>query len=165
MARTKADKEKVAWSGRVVAVQPRIRLMRSFDERHHSYQGYVLRVDGTYGEVSGEFQIAVGKAAHEKHRFRAGMEVNGLAVPAFTAASWFWCRSTEPSFQPGCTSVHPTVLVADSCLSADGLPDPPSGSAAKISLAFCLANDITHAFMFEHGPTVCRQTRGTPNGH
>jgi len=26
----------------VVSIQPRIRLMRSFDERHHGYQGYVL---------------------------------------------------------------------------------------------------------------------------
>ncbi|MFQ5741357.1 MAG: hypothetical protein ACE5JX_20355, partial [Acidobacteriota bacterium] len=73
--------EKVAWSGRVVAVQPRIRLMRSFDERHHGYHGYVLRVDGTIGDEPSKFVIAVGKAAHEKHRFRAGMEVSGLALP------------------------------------------------------------------------------------
>jgi len=26
---------------------------RSFDERHHSYQGYVLRVDGTCGDQAG----------------------------------------------------------------------------------------------------------------
>jgi hypothetical protein len=81
MARAKANIEKVPWSGRIVAVQPRIRLMRSFDERHHSYQGYVLRIDGTIGDGSGEFQIAVGKAAHVKHQFRAGMEVSGLSVP------------------------------------------------------------------------------------
>jgi hypothetical protein len=81
MARAKANIEKVAWSGRIVAVQPRIRLMRSFDERHHSYQGYVLRIDGTIGDEPGEFQIAIGKAAHEKHQFRAGMEVSGLSVP------------------------------------------------------------------------------------
>lgn len=36
--------EKTAWSGRIIAVQPRIRLTRSFDERYHSYQGYVLRI-------------------------------------------------------------------------------------------------------------------------
>jgi len=81
MARAKASIEKVAWSGRVVAVQPRIRLMRSFDERHHSYQGYVLSVDGTSGDETCEFQLAVGKATHEKHQFRAGMEVSGLSVP------------------------------------------------------------------------------------
>ena len=81
MARTKANLEKVAWSGRLVAVQPRIRLTRSFDERHHSYHGYVLRVDGTFGDKTGEFLVAVGKGAHEKHRFRAGMDLSGLSVP------------------------------------------------------------------------------------
>jgi hypothetical protein len=70
------------WARRpLAAVQPRIRLMRSFDERHHSYQGYVLRIDGTCGDESGEFQIAVGKAAHVKHQFRVGMEISSLAVP------------------------------------------------------------------------------------
>ena len=81
MARAKASIEKVVWSGRVVAVQPRIRLMRSFDERHHSYLGYVLRVDGTCGDETCEYQIAVGKASHVKHRFQAGMDVCGVSVP------------------------------------------------------------------------------------
>ena len=81
MAKTKANLEKVAWSGHLVAVQPRIRLTRSFDERHHSYHGYVLRVDGTFGDETGEFLVAVGKGAHEKHRFRAGMYLGGLSVP------------------------------------------------------------------------------------
>jgi len=78
---TKANIEKVVWSGRVVAVQPRIRLMRSFDERSHSYLGYVLRLEGTIADEPGEFLIAIGKAAQAKHRFRVGMEVSGLAVP------------------------------------------------------------------------------------
>jgi len=77
----KGSVNKITWSGRIVAVQPRIRLMRSFDERHHSYQGYVLRVDGTCGNENGEFQISVGKAAQAKHRFSAGMEASGQAVP------------------------------------------------------------------------------------
>jgi hypothetical protein len=81
MARTKANLEKVPWSGHLVAVQARIRLTRSFDERHHSYHGYVLRVDGTCGDENGEFLIAVGKGAHEKYQFRAGMNLSGLSVP------------------------------------------------------------------------------------
>ena len=81
MAQTKTDMDKVAWSGRLVAVQPRIRLWRSFDERQHSYQGYVLRIEGKCQDEAGEFLIAVGKGAHEKHRFCAGMEVSGLSVP------------------------------------------------------------------------------------
>ena len=81
MMKTKVNMEKVAWSGRVVSIQPRIRLMRSFDERSHNYQGYVLRVEGVVGDEPGEFQIAVGKASQTKHRFRVGMDVSGLAVP------------------------------------------------------------------------------------
>lgn len=81
MARVRINIEKIAWSGRIVAVQPRIRLMRSFDERHHNYQGYVLHIDGTCGGEKDEFQVAIGKATHEKHQFRAGMEVSGLAIP------------------------------------------------------------------------------------
>ena len=81
MTMARAEKEKAAWAGRVVAVQPRIRLLRSFNERHHSYQGYVLCIDGKCGDQRGEFQIAVGTAAHEKYHFCAGMEVSGLSVP------------------------------------------------------------------------------------
>ncbi|MBU2547619.1 MAG: hypothetical protein KKB20_04325 [Proteobacteria bacterium] len=73
--------DKIEWSGRIVGVQPRIRLSRSFDQRQHGYQGYVLGIDGKCEDESGEFLVAVGKAAHEKHQFRAGMEVSGLAVP------------------------------------------------------------------------------------
>jgi hypothetical protein len=76
---TKTDK--IEWSGRITAVQPRIRLMRSFDERSHTYQGYVLRIKGTIGDEPGEFQVAIGKAAQAKHRFCADMEARGLAVP------------------------------------------------------------------------------------
>ena len=72
---------KIAWFGQLVAVQPRIRLTRSFDERQHSYQGYNLYINGSCGDKTGNFIIAVGKGAHEKHQFCAGMKVNGLSVP------------------------------------------------------------------------------------
>ena len=78
---TKTRFTKTAWSGRIVGVQPRIRLLRSFDERHHNYLGYVLRIDGTCGDHNGEFLIAVGKAAHDNNEFQAGMMVSGFAVP------------------------------------------------------------------------------------
>ncbi len=79
--RSTTKRDKIEWSGRIVAIQPRIRLMRSFDERSHSYLGYVLYVDGTCGGESGGFIIAIGKAAHQKHRFMVGMQVSGLAIP------------------------------------------------------------------------------------
>ena len=81
MADMKTNKEKVAWTGRLLAVQPRIRLMRSFDQRHHGYLGYVLRISGLFNDESGEFLIAVGKGAHSKHQFHSGMELSGLSIP------------------------------------------------------------------------------------
>ena len=81
MVSSMASAEKVAWSGHVIAVQPRIRLTRSFDERSHIYLGYVLCIDGTCGGQAGEFLIAVGEAAHEKHRFQTGIELSGCSVP------------------------------------------------------------------------------------
>ena len=79
--REKNNIEKTNWSGRIVAVQPRIRLTRSFDERQHNYQGYVLRIEGKCGEEIGAFLIAVGKGAHEKHLFCPGMKVSGQSIP------------------------------------------------------------------------------------
>lgn len=71
---------KLAWAGEVVSVQPRIRLTRSFEERSHSYLGYSLRVRGMLAGEPREFVVAVGKAAHAKHQFRAGDRVEGQGV-------------------------------------------------------------------------------------
>lgn len=62
------------FSGTVRAVKPRIGLHRSFDERWHSYRGYVLVLDDGP-------RIAVGPGTHAKHRFRIGDEIEGLGVP------------------------------------------------------------------------------------
>ncbi len=72
---------KIPWRGTVIAVQPRIRLTRSFDERSHTYQGYVLRIDGDIGAAKREFLIAVGEGAHAKHQFRIGDQVSGEGHP------------------------------------------------------------------------------------
>lgn len=72
---------KIPWEGRIVAVGPRIRLTRSFDQRTHSYLGYVLRIEGTIGGASRGFTIAVGRGAHAKHAFRAGDRVKGESLP------------------------------------------------------------------------------------
>jgi hypothetical protein len=72
---------KIPWSGILTSVQPRIRLTRSFDERSHTYMGYVLRVRGSLGGELREFLVAIGEAAHAKHQFRAGDRVSGEGVP------------------------------------------------------------------------------------
>ena len=72
---------KVEWEGVLLSVQPRIRLLRSFDERSHSYLGYVLRVRGTLAGEARDFGVAIGKGAHEKHQLRAGDRVSGKGEP------------------------------------------------------------------------------------
>ena len=72
---------KIPWRGTVIAVQPRIRLTRSFDERSHTYQGYVLRIDGDIADETREFVIAVGEGAHAKHLFRIGDYLSGEGHP------------------------------------------------------------------------------------
>ncbi|MCC7381752.1 MAG: hypothetical protein IT384_07970 [Deltaproteobacteria bacterium] len=72
---------KISWSGTVISVQPRIRLLRSFDQRSHSYLGYVLRLRGRLGDEDREFSVAIGEGAHEKHQFRAGDVVSGDGAP------------------------------------------------------------------------------------
>ena len=71
---------KIPWRGTLLAVQPRIRLTRSFDQRNHSYLGYVLFLRGTVAGEAREFSVGIGKSAQAKHGFRAGDEVSGEAV-------------------------------------------------------------------------------------
>jgi hypothetical protein len=72
---------KLAWEGTLVSVQPRIRLLRSFDQRSHSYLGYLLRVRGEVGGMAKEFVVAIGQAAQAKHEFRVGDVVHGEGAP------------------------------------------------------------------------------------
>jgi len=71
----------IPWQGIVLAIQPRIRLTRSFDERTHTYLGYALRLDGTIGERRGEFLLGIGTGTQAKHRFRAGDVLQGQSQP------------------------------------------------------------------------------------
>ncbi len=72
---------KQTWQGKVIGVQPRIRLWRSFDQRAHTYLGYNLTIDGSFAEMAGIYTIAIGKAAQAKHQFRVGDLVQGRAAP------------------------------------------------------------------------------------
>jgi hypothetical protein len=73
--------EKIPWHGVLIAVQPRIRLSRSFDQRSHTYLGYSLTVRGNVGTEVREFLVGVGQGAHARHQFRAGDTVSGDALP------------------------------------------------------------------------------------
>ncbi|MFH1732517.1 MAG: hypothetical protein ABIF82_12825, partial [Planctomycetota bacterium] len=73
--------EKHSWQGKLVAVQPRIKLLRSFDQRQHNYPGFILWIDGTVGGEERQFSVAVGRGAHAKHSFRIGDELSGQSTP------------------------------------------------------------------------------------
>ena len=74
---------KVAWSGEILGVQPRIDLLRSFDQRQHSYLGYLLLLRGEAGGQGREFSARIGPGAQAKHGFRAGDSVSGAALIRF----------------------------------------------------------------------------------
>ncbi|RLA42629.1 MAG: hypothetical protein DRR42_23090, partial [Gammaproteobacteria bacterium] len=73
--------EKVDWSGKVISIQPRIRLNRSFDERNHGYLGFSLRIEGAVSGNPQTFWVGIGKAAQTKYEFQCGGTVNGKAHP------------------------------------------------------------------------------------
>jgi hypothetical protein len=73
--------DKLNWVGRVISVQPRIRLTRSFDQISHTYLGYCLIIDGTIGDEESEFSVGIGQAAQAKYQFQVGDEISGVALP------------------------------------------------------------------------------------
>lgn len=73
--------EKLNWTGRIMSIQPRIRLTRSFDQRSHTYLGYCLVIDGLIDGEETAFSVGIGKAAQAKHDFQAGDKVSGAAHP------------------------------------------------------------------------------------
>jgi len=72
---------KVAWQGIIEGIQPRIRMMRSFDECSHSYLGYVLLLSGKVEEENRDFIVAIGKAALTKYGFLVGDKIEGMSEP------------------------------------------------------------------------------------
>ena len=65
----------------MTSIQPRIRLLRSFDERSHSYLGFVLNVAGELAGEAREFSVAIGKGAQAKYQFALGDLVEGACRP------------------------------------------------------------------------------------
>ena len=73
------DKEfgKLSFQGTLTSIQPRIRLLRSFDQRNHGYLGYVLRINGVIADQQREFLIGIGKGSQNKLLFRSGDVISG----------------------------------------------------------------------------------------
>ena len=73
--------DKIEFQGVVTGIQPRIRLIRSFDQSSHSYLGYALRIQGVIDGLDATFTLGIGKASHEKNSIERGKYVRGLCVP------------------------------------------------------------------------------------
>ncbi len=127
---------KVAWQGTLLAIQPRIRLARSFDERSHMHLGYALRLDGTIGGQRGEFLVGIGTSTQAKHRFRAGDVVQGESVSVAeprtepvdfykTARLKLLTRGRETAPPP------PPLSLRDVLLWSEGLPAVSAGADAQ----------------------------------
>lgn len=102
---------KTSWHGRITAVQPRIRLTRSFDERYHNYLGYTLRVDGTVGDAKCEFCVGIGKGKQAQHEFYAGCEASGacepVADPRMESVEFYKASGLEVVNRPAVGNNHP----------------------------------------------------------
>lgn len=79
--------DKIQFTGKIISVKARIRLIRSFDEiPTHQYQGYTLILDGEIdGVPRNRFKVATGPKAHEQHQFRIGDAIRGHATPVLDA--------------------------------------------------------------------------------
>ena len=85
---------KLVFRGIILSIQPRIRMLRSYDERSHNYLGYARLLKGEMDLHEGEsanraeqvssewiFSVGIGKSAHQKYQFCAGDEVSGECEP------------------------------------------------------------------------------------
>jgi hypothetical protein len=77
----RASADRVAFRGEVVAVKARIRLVRSFDQISHQYQGYTLVLASADPACREPLRVAIGPATHERHQLQIGDIVSGNAQP------------------------------------------------------------------------------------
>jgi len=73
--------DKHIFTGTIKSIQPRIRLLRSFDEASHTYLGYAITLEGELDNTNSTFSIGIGKAAHTKHQFKVNDVISGECVP------------------------------------------------------------------------------------
>ena len=79
--------DKLSFTGKIISIQPRIRLNRSFDEASHSYLGFAIKLNGeinnteqgSFGKTI--FSVGIGKAAHAKHQFKVNDVISGECLP------------------------------------------------------------------------------------
>lgn len=84
--------DKSNFIGKIVSIQPRIRLLRSFDEASHTYLGYAIKLEGDLDvqhnfveqfDSSNRtiFSIGIGKAAQKTHQCKVNDVISGECSP------------------------------------------------------------------------------------
>lgn len=83
--------DKLIFKGTIISIQPRIRLIRSFDEVSHSYLGFAIKIEGEIDhqldtiELDNSdkriFSVGIGKVAHAKNQFKVNDVISGECVP------------------------------------------------------------------------------------
>jgi hypothetical protein len=72
--------ERLDFSGEVVAIQPHVRMTRSFDQREETYLGYIVMLLGEVDAEEREFSVAIDESIQKKHQLRVGDVVAGKCV-------------------------------------------------------------------------------------
>ncbi len=78
-ASTHMDKHN--FTGKVISIQPRIRLSRSFDEASYTYLVYAITLGGGINDQNTTFSIGISKAAHAKHQYKMNGVISGACMP------------------------------------------------------------------------------------
>ncbi|MFA5577646.1 MAG: hypothetical protein WC983_10280 [Tissierellaceae bacterium] len=73
--------DKSAFKGVIISIQPRIRLLRSFDEVSHTYLGYAIKLEGEIDNQHTVFSIGIGKGAQTKHQLKVNDVISGECLP------------------------------------------------------------------------------------
>lgn len=113
---------KISFCGKITSIQPRIRLLRSFDQRNHAYLGYALRIKGTISVQERECIIGIGQGTQAKNSFQAGYQISGECLPVSdpsTESVEFYKvskikiieQSPESSNPPPLTGIPPALTV------------------------------------------------------
>ena len=87
--------DKVTFTGKIISVQPRIRLIRSFDEISHNYLGYALFLNGTIGEDDNSLLVLV-KLPMPSISLESVMRYLGLRLLLMSGWNW-WSFTRCPS--------------------------------------------------------------------
>lgn len=82
--------DKLGFNGTILSIQPRIRMIRSFDESSHAYLGYAIKLEGwidpekdldSNTAESIIYSIGIGKAAQAKNQFKVNDIISGQCLP------------------------------------------------------------------------------------